>query len=80
VDTDSPPQCTREEYAEYAAQIREEYAHYSKEDYVTGRTRVLERLKAGDIYFTEYWRSARRGAALANMEWELGLLRAGKVA
>lgn len=57
----------------YAGQIREEYAHYSKEDYKTGRAGVLERLRErndGGVYFTEYWRSQRRDAALANMEWE----------
>ena len=74
-------QSTRDEYATYAAQIRDEYAEYSKEDYTTGRTKVLEHLKDGHaIYFTEYWRNQRQHAARANMEWELGYLSAGHVA
>jgi predicted metal-dependent HD superfamily phosphohydrolase len=66
-------QSPREEYAKYAAQIRDEYEpYYSKEDYRTGRTVVLEHLKGRDgIYLTEYWRAQRQDAALANMEWEL---------
>ncbi|PVF98226.1 hypothetical protein CPB86DRAFT_758889 [Serendipita vermifera] len=67
----------REDYIMYASQIREEYAHYSIDEYCKGRTKVLQRLLSGGIYFTDYWKSRLSDAARANMQWEIEQLTNG---
>ena len=54
-----------------------EYAHYSISDYCKGRAGVLQRLKEGDIYFSEYWKRRLADAARKNLEWEQGELAKG---
>lgn len=65
------------QYALYAFQIRQEYVHYSLEDYCKGRAGVLQRLQQGDIYFTEYWKIQLADLARENLKWEQGELAKG---
>jgi len=49
------------------------------EDYCKGRAAVLQRLQAGDIYFTEYWRSRLADRARRNLQWEQEVLAKGGI-
>lgn len=58
-------------YRDYVRQIRREYAHVSREDFIAGRQAVLRHLMGlGPIYATAA-ASRWEGAALANMAREL---------
>jgi len=63
-----------EQYNIYCRNIRKEYAHYPADDYRSGRVKVLRRLSAGEIYFTDYFKSRYQARARENMEWEIGQL------
>jgi len=60
-----------EEYSLYAAQIRQEYIHFSEKDYCKGRTKVLISLKSGGIYMTEEFKLEYEEKAKQNMEKEI---------
>ena len=69
----SPPQA----YAGYASAVREEYRHFSDEDFTAGRIAVLEQLLALPALYrlpetAERWTAPAR----ANLTAELSLLRA----
>ncbi|KAG9041889.1 hypothetical protein FS842_002406 [Serendipita sp. 407] len=69
----------REKYFEYAVGIRREYDNYPLEDYCKGRTSVLERLRSGDIFFTEHFKENSTETARDNLSWEIDLLGRGEV-
>lgn len=67
-----------ERYAEYAAGVRHEYAHYDAAGFAHGRATVLERLLARPaIYTTPAARAAWEQPARANLHTELLLLGSG---
>lgn len=66
-------------YAAYASNIRQEYVHYPLEAYCQGRTKVLEHLSKGEVYFTDYWRSHLADKARENMQWEMRILQQGRI-
>lgn len=72
-------QRSRDRYAEYASQIRQEYAHYPEEAYCKKRVVVLQHLKAGDVYFTEYWKHRLTANAHENLDWESRQLARGVI-
>ncbi|HYF74518.1 MAG TPA: hypothetical protein VD864_16940 [Nocardioides sp.] len=64
-----------ERYAEYAAAVREEYAHVADDLFARGRAAVLRDLLAKPHLFqTPYARDAWEHAARANVERELAVL------
>jgi predicted metal-dependent HD superfamily phosphohydrolase len=66
------------EYAQYAADIRAEYAHIDDEAFRAGRVAVLQRLlDRQPFYFTHRFRADREAVARRNMQAELTLLIAG---
>jgi predicted metal-dependent HD superfamily phosphohydrolase len=69
----SPPDA----YAAYASAVREEYGHYSDEDFTAGRIAVLEQLLAlPELYRLPESRDRWTDRARANLTAELTLLRA----
>jgi predicted metal-dependent HD superfamily phosphohydrolase len=63
-------------YAEYAADVREEYAAVGDADFVHGRIAVLQTLVEGPIYHTEAGRRMWEEAARSNVRAEIERLRA----
>ncbi len=60
------------QYSIYGSQIRNEYSHYSKEDYREGRTRVLKAfLKRESIYFSDIFKREKEQQARDNIELEI---------
>lgn len=67
-----------ERYAEYAAAVREEYAHVDDAAFRAGRAQVLRDLAAHEHLFrTEHARTRWEAAARANLERELAQLTQG---
>jgi predicted metal-dependent HD superfamily phosphohydrolase len=67
-----------DEYATYAAAIREEYAQVPEEEFRAGRIAVLERLMARErLFHTATGRKQWEEAAQRNIATELSLLRGG---
>jgi predicted metal-dependent HD superfamily phosphohydrolase len=67
-----------EEYAAYAAAVRQEYAHVPDDQFRPGRLDVLQRLSARERLFnTDGARARWEQTARRNIETELILLRAG---
>lgn len=59
-------------YAQYAAQIRKEYGHYSEKDYCTGRIGVLESfLMRERLYFSDDFYQACEAKARSNIKAEI---------
>jgi predicted metal-dependent HD superfamily phosphohydrolase len=66
------------EYAQYAADIRAEYAYIDDENFRAGRIAVLQRLlDRRPLYRTERLRTDREETARRNLQTELALLTAG---
>jgi predicted metal-dependent HD superfamily phosphohydrolase len=66
------------EYAQYAADIRVEYAHVDDEAFRAGRIAVLQRLlERQPFYCTDRFRADREVVVRRNMQAELTLLTAG---
>ncbi len=64
-----------ERYADYAAGVRQEFAHVPDEDFRAGRAQVLRSLLEREtIYHTAYARDRWEDTARANLERELGSL------
>jgi predicted metal-dependent HD superfamily phosphohydrolase len=69
---------TATEYASYAADVREEFAHVDDDAFRAGRIAVLTRLLTKQsLYCTNRYRNDREQAARHNMRTELALLTAG---
>lgn|SRR5690625_3135651 len=67
-----------ETYDAYALDVRHEFAHVPGEKFVSGRIAALEGLiERGSVYVTRAGRDAWERQARANLNRELGLLRAG---
>ncbi|MFC0628902.1 hypothetical protein [Kribbella deserti] len=64
----------QQRYDEYAAAVRQEYAHVPDRDFARGRTAVLERLAANPLYTTERAHAQWEEPARANLERELAAL------
>ncbi|MEZ0298385.1 MAG: hypothetical protein ACAI35_18205 [Candidatus Methylacidiphilales bacterium] len=63
-------------YAQYAANIRREYAHVEDALYSSGRARVLRTfLELPDIYASPWFRDRFESSARANLAFELSSLR-----
>ena len=63
-------------YAEYAADVRREYAAAPDADFAAGRSQVLRSLlDRPSVYATEYGRDRWERLARANVEAELSVLR-----
>lgn len=58
-------------YAEYTAQVRQEYGHVPDDAFRAGRRAVLEHLGAGSVYATDHARRAWAPAAARNIAGEL---------
>lgn len=58
-------------YAEYTAQVRQEYAHVPDDAFRAGRRAVLEHLAEGSVYATSHARRAWGPAAARNVTGEL---------
>ena len=57
-----------EEFAQYEKNIRKEYSDFSKEKYLTGRIKVVEKfLEKGNIYQADYFRNKYEKQALVNL-------------
>lgn len=66
---------TEADYALYAAQIRQEYSHFSEGDYCAGRIKVLEKfLERARLYFSDAFHELHEGTARENLKHEIGLL------
>lgn len=64
-----------EEYDAYAQQIREEYCHFSWEDYSKGRRAVMEGfLKRERLYFTPHFYNKYESVARNNIQSEIDSL------
>jgi predicted metal-dependent HD superfamily phosphohydrolase len=69
---------TATEYASYASDVREEFAHVDDDAFRTGRVAVLTRLlDKQPLYRTQRYRNDREHVARHNMQTELTLLTAG---
>lgn len=67
-----------ETYDAYSQDVRHEFAHVPGERFVSGRIAALEGLlERGSVYLTRAGRDAWERQARANLNRELGLLRAG---
>lgn len=63
------------DYQEYANAIRQEYAWVSDDDYIKGRTQVLEKfLQRQRIYFTPLMYEKSEQAARNNLQMEINIL------
>jgi predicted metal-dependent HD superfamily phosphohydrolase len=63
------------DYALYAAQIRQEYGHFSEGDYCAGRIKVLKAfLERGRLYFSDAFYETCEEIARGNLKAEIGLL------
>ncbi|PSK98283.1 putative metal-dependent HD superfamily phosphohydrolase [Haloactinopolyspora alba] len=68
-----------DQYAAYAAAVRQDYAHVPDDAFAAGRAAVLERLLAADpLFHTDTGRRRWQDTARHNMSTELTLLRAGQ--
>lgn len=57
--------------------IRQEYAWVPRQEYIAGRTKILEMFRAREpLYFTPHFRSKYEAAAKANLEREIANLEA----
>lgn len=66
-----------ERYAEYAASVREEWAHIGDAEFAAGRSAILHELLAAPYLFsTRHARATWEAAARANVEGELTTLAA----
>eukprot|EP01130_Rhizamoeba_saxonica_P012020 TRINITY_DN5029_c0_g4_i1.p1 TRINITY_DN5029_c0_g4~~TRINITY_DN5029_c0_g4_i1.p1 ORF type:complete len:208 (+),score=44.42 TRINITY_DN5029_c0_g4_i1:1-624(+) len=63
-----------EEYTIYTQQIREEYKHYSEQQYKIGRTKVLEHLTEQELFFTSQFLEQFDSQARSNIRQEILLL------
>jgi len=64
-----------EQYAEYATQIRREYAFYEEKEYKTGRAKVLKGfLERERLYFSDQFYREREEVARQNIKREIELL------
>jgi predicted metal-dependent HD superfamily phosphohydrolase len=63
------------EYEKYAHQIRQEYSHFSHQDYCTGRAKVLRSFLERDrLYFSEIFYNQGESAARRNIKEEIQVL------
>ncbi|MEJ1936450.1 hypothetical protein WDZ92_40175 [Nostoc sp. NIES-2111] len=63
------------DYQEYANAIRQEYAWVSDDEYIKGRTKVLEKfLQRQRIYFTPLMYDKSEQLARANLQMEINIL------
>lgn len=71
----------REEYVEYAAQIRQEYQHVEHEAYCKGRSKILRDFlqQTSSIFATIELRDIYEEIARANVSWECEMLEAGTI-
>lgn len=65
----------REDYIQYAKNIRKEYQHVIDFLYKSGRRKILKKfLESSSIYRTDYFKSNYEVAARANLSFELEIL------
>lgn len=66
---------TEEEYDAYAREIREEYCHYSWDDYCKGRSEVMDGfLRRERLYFTTHFYNKYESVARNNIQREIDIL------
>ena len=64
------------EYDEYASKVRQEYCHYSSDEYRSGRKAVLKGFLARErLYFTDYFHQLYEVQARLNLERDIDSLR-----
>lgn len=69
---------SRADYTLYAAQIRQEYSHYTEADYCAGRVKVLKAfLERGRLYFSDAFYEMYEEIARENLKGEIELLEEG---
>ena len=73
---------SREEYKNYAINIRKEYVHYPEEGYRTGRPAVLQKFlpqEGQTIYKSDYFKNLLEENAKSNILWEIDELAKGLI-